>query len=92
MKCMKLYSGGMAYPLANVSNWSITSSLNGVKVIQFDIPTGDKLYQYVAEEECIEYDNILYNIKSINERSQTSAVNAEIDLGQHRIIAKSLKI
>ncbi len=48
--------------------------------MQFDIPTDDVLYPYITEEERIEYEDIFYNIKTVNERKTVSTINAEIDL------------
>lgn len=80
MKAIKLYSGGKVYPLSCISNWCITSSLGGSKIMQFDISPQSPEYRLIAEEERIEYDGTYYNIKSINERRTTATISAEIDL------------
>lgn len=80
MKCMRLFYGGEAYPLTEISNWSVTSKIGGTKTIQFDIAPQAQIYKYIEEEGRIEYDGVYYNIKSINERWTTSTVTAEIDL------------
>lgn len=77
---MRLYSGYDVYPLANVSNWCVTSDISGSKSMQFDIAPQDKMYRFIEEEGRIEYDSTYYNIKSINERMTVSTITAEIDL------------
>lgn len=80
MKCMKLFYDGQAYPLTEISNWSVTSKIGGTKTMQFDIAPQTQIYKCIEEEVRIEYDGAYYNIKSINERRTTSTVTAEIDL------------
>lgn len=77
---MRLYSGYDVYPLANVSNWCVTSSRGGSKSMQFDIAPQDEIYRFIEEEKRIEYDGTYYNIKSINERRTVATITAEIDL------------
>lgn len=81
-KSMKLYYGNSVYPLMNVANWSITSSLGGNRSMQFDIAPQSNLYKYIEEEGRIEYDETYYSIKSINERRTTATITAEIDLDE----------
>lgn len=79
---LKLYLNNEAYPLDGLSNWFLTHSYGGSKVMQFDISTHHPHYKKIAEEAVVEYDKTLYLIKQINERtaSGTATVNCEIDL------------
>lgn len=79
---LKLYLNNEAYPIDGISNWFVTHSYGGSKSMQFDISTHHPHYSKILEEAVIEYDNTLYLIKQINERtaSGTATVNCEIDL------------
>ena len=79
---LKLYLNNNVYPLDGLSNWFIIRSYGGSKSMQFDISTHHPHYKKILEEVVIEYENTLYLVKQINERtaSATSTVNCEIDL------------
>lgn len=79
---IKLYNteGIPTYSLLDISNFSIKSEYDGNKVLSFDISPKHELYQYINEEIKLEYNNLIYNVKSINERSKTSTIECELDL------------
>lgn len=79
---MKLYYENEVYPLTDMTNWYIITSAGGNKTMSFDISPNSEIYKYIEEEGKIEYDHTYYNIKGINERTNISSINAELDLDE----------
>lgn len=85
MDFIKLYSNTV-YGLSDISNWYIDFSETGINTMSFDISTKHKLYNKISEETVLEYDNLYYKVKTINERtsSNLSTITAELDLDDLR--------
>ena len=80
MAILKIYDGNTAYALSKLTNWFILNKSDGTKTMEFDIDPRSELYPLICEETRLEYNNLYYNIKKINERKSTSTVTAELDL------------
>lgn len=78
---IKVYSDEI-YLLTDISNWYIEYLDTGINNMSFDISTKHPLYSKICEETQLEYDNLLYKITTINERtsSDTSTITAQLDL------------
>lgn len=68
--------------LSEISNWFIEYLETGINKMSFDISTKHPLYCLLKEEQRIEYDNLYYSIKTINERTKSdiATITAELDL------------
>lgn len=79
---LKLYNleGIAAYPLTNIAKFYIDSEFSGNKKLSFDISPKDENYKYIVEETRIEYDNLIYVVKKINERREVSSIECELSL------------
>lgn len=82
MKCMKLHYAGEVYPLTDMTNWCITTSISGNQSVSFDISPESDVYKYIEEETRLEYESVYYTVKSINERTAVSGITAELDLDE----------
>lgn len=85
MAMMKIYADGIAYPITDAKNWSVTSVADGDKRMSFDISPEANGYSHIEEDALIRYDNTNYRVRTINERGQMSTVTAEIDLDDLRV-------
>lgn len=69
-----------AVALKNPDNLYRETESGGSIKLCFDISPKDEQYKLIAEEIKLEYDNIFYTIKKINERKTVSSIEAVIDL------------
>ena len=69
-----------AVALKNPDNLYRETESGGSIKLCFDISPKDEQYKLIAEEIKLEYDNIFYTIKKINERKTISSIEAVIDL------------
>lgn len=74
-------SGVPAYPLdVPTASFFITHVYGGLDTLSFDISPKHPVYVNIAEEIQVEYADILYKIKSVNERATTSTIGCVVDL------------
>lgn len=74
-------SGVPAYPLdVPAASFFITHVYGGLDTLSFDISPKHPVYVNIAEEIQVEYADILYKIKSVNERATTSTIGCIVDL------------
>lgn len=85
---MKLYADTV-YALNDIDNWFIDYLETGINSMSFDISTKHKLYSKIKEETILEYDNLYYKIKSINERTSANiaTITAELNLDSLKSVA-----
>ena len=85
MEFIRLYSDTV-YALSDISNWYIDISETGINTMSFDIDTKHQLYNKISEEIILEYNNLYYKVKTINERtsSNLSTITAELDVDDLR--------
>lgn len=86
---IRIYIDSTSIPLTDVQNWYVDYIDTGIHTMSFDISTNHPLYAKLQEEVTLEYDNLYYKIKTINERtsSDVSTITAELDLNSLRAVA-----
>lgn len=78
---INLYIDGVKqYYIDEINNFSLVRLYDGGVNLSFDISPNHQNYKELLEERRIEYNNIFYIIKSINERKKVSTISAELDL------------
>ena len=80
---LTIYSadGAQKYPLdVPGATFYITHVYGGLDTLTFNISPNHKLYPLISEEITVEYDDILYKVKNINERETVCTVSCTIDL------------
>lgn len=84
---IKVYSDEI-YLLTDISNWYIEYLDTGINNMSFDISTKHPLYCLLREEQRIEYDNLFYSIKTINERTKSdiATITADLDLNDLKAV------
>ncbi len=84
---IKIYNtqGIPSYALNKPDNFYITSKMGAIKTLSFDINPKDDLYKYIAEEIKVEYNDLVYNVKKINERKTASSIECELDLDDFKL-------
>ena len=66
---IRIYIDSTSIPLTDVQNWYVDYIDTGIHTMSFDISTNHPLYAKLQEEVTLEYDNLYYKIKTINERT-----------------------
>lgn len=86
---IKIYADNDVYPLTEINNWHAEESETGIMSMSFDVDIKHSHYNLLQEETVLEYDNLYYKIKTINERTRpgVSTVKAEIDLDDLKGVA-----
>lgn len=82
---LTIYSadGAQKYPLdVPGATFYITHVYGGLDTLTFNISPNHELYPLISEEATVEYDDILYKIKNINERETACTVSCTIDLDE----------
>ena len=82
---LTIYSadGAQKYPLdVPGATFYITHVYGGLDTLTFNISPNHERYPLISEEATVEYDDILYKIKNINERETACTVSCTIDLDE----------
>lgn len=77
---LSVYDSGQKYPITEATNFYITHVDGGLDTLNFDIQTDLPIYKHIAEENCVEYGENDYTIKSIDAPGSRAKIKCKINL------------
>lgn len=79
---LDVYTENGWLPVTKRKNYSITTSYNGLEVLEFDLSTMDELYPLIKNETIVRTEKNQYIVKTINSRKTMCSYTCMLDLDE----------